>query len=121
MKNIMFFLFILLLTSCYTNSSDASINDAEQDTWVLSGFVKKDNLNPILQPSDTLSFICPISGREIKWEERNVLNPSAIVKNDKVYLFYRAQDEKGTSRIGLAVGESNGSASNQQKTLMYKA
>jgi len=105
MRNITFFLFVLLLTSCYTNPSKTQVNKGEQDSWVLSGFEKKDDLNPILQPSDTMTFICPISGRETNWEERNVLNPSAIVKNNKVYLFYRAQDEKGTSRIGLAVSE----------------
>jgi len=36
------------------------------------------------------------------WEERNVLNPAAVVKNDTVFMLYRAQDQWGTSRIGLA-------------------
>ena len=30
---------------------------------------------------------------------------SAVVKDGKVYLFYRAQDAMGTSRIGLAISE----------------
>ncbi|NND62355.1 MAG: glycosidase, partial [Flavobacteriaceae bacterium] len=40
-----------------------------------------------------------------KWEERNVLNPTAIVKDNRVYLFYRAQDSMGTSRIGMAISD----------------
>lgn len=68
----------------------------------MSGFVKADSLNPILKPSPDLSFQCPINNQLINWEERNVLNPSAVVKDGKVYLFYRAQDVSGTSRIGMA-------------------
>ena len=36
---------------------------------------------------------------------RNVLNPSAVVKDGKVHLIYRAQDQKMTSRIALATSE----------------
>jgi predicted GH43/DUF377 family glycosyl hydrolase len=60
-------------------------------------------LNPILSPSSNLKFIDPITGDTVKWEERNVLNPTAVVKNDSVYLLYRAQDSLGTSRIGMAI------------------
>ncbi len=30
-------------------------------------------------------------------------NPTVLIKGDSVYLFYRAQDLKGTSRTGLAI------------------
>lgn len=73
------------------------------NNWELTGFVKVDSLNPILSPSSELSFFCPLRKETVKWEERNVLNPSAIVKGDEVYLFYRAQDSMGTSRIGIAI------------------
>ena len=43
----------------------------------------------------------------MRWEEKDVFNPCAVVRNGQVYLFYRAEDTvgryKGTSRIGLAV------------------
>ena len=58
-----------------------------------------------MSPSNTRQFTSPITKENHRWEERNVLNPSAIVKDDKVYLFYRAQDSSGTSRIGLAISE----------------
>ena len=71
--------------------------------WTLEGFVKVDSINPILSPSGSSSFYCPLNKKSVNWEERNVLNPSAIVKDGKVHLFYRAQDKGGTSRIGMAV------------------
>jgi predicted GH43/DUF377 family glycosyl hydrolase len=73
--------------------------------WTLTGFVKVDSLNPILQPDSSQQFVCPVSKQTVQWEERNVLNPSAVVKDGKVYLLYRAQDRNMTSRLGLAVSE----------------
>lgn len=82
-------------------SGEVTIDGAEK--WALVKFEKVDSINPILHPSTGLTFECPLTRQQLAWEERNVLNPSAVVKNDSVYLFYRAQDLRGTSRIGLAV------------------
>ncbi|TAI48504.1 glycoside hydrolase family 130 protein [Flagellimonas allohymeniacidonis] len=70
--------------------------------WAFPYFEKVDSINPILSPSPELGFLEPITTDTVKWEERNVLNPTAVVKNDQVYLLYRAQDSSGTSRIGMA-------------------
>ena len=77
----------------------------EPETWKISEFVKVDSLNPILAPDPDPLFECPLRNEKVSWEERNVLNPSAVVHQGKVYLFYRAQDAMGTSRIGLAISE----------------
>lgn len=98
-------LLVFLFCSCGIEPSKTKIETYEAAPWAFSGFVKQDEVNPILKPSDTLTFFCSISGKEVQWESRNVLNPSAIVKNNKVHLFYRAQDSLGTSRIGLAISE----------------
>ena len=81
-----------------------SVN-AQQQKWALIDFVKVDSINPILSPDIKQSFSCPVSNKTVNWEERNVLNPSAIVKDNKVYLIYRAQDNQMTSRLGLAISE----------------
>ena len=99
------YLVIILLSSCNKTEPNTDIAEVKASSWQLTGFEKADNVNPILSPSEAQSFVCPLSQKEVLWEERNVLNPSAIVKNDKVYLFYRAQDIQGTSRIGLAISE----------------
>lgn len=89
------------MISCQMKQKDQLPKDT--DSWAFSSFTKVDSLNPILKPSSELTFQCPIAESMVKWEERNVLNPSAVVKGDSVFMFYRAQDKTGTSRIGLAV------------------
>jgi predicted GH43/DUF377 family glycosyl hydrolase len=70
--------------------------------WQLTGFIKADSENPILSPSLEARFLDPITGKNVGWENKNVLNPTALVRNGLVHLLYRAQDSVGTSRIGLA-------------------
>ncbi len=78
-------------------------------SWELSPFQRVDSVNPILQPSNEFSFIDSIIKQPILWEEKDVFNPAAVVKDGKVYLLYRAEDKvgiyNGTSRIGLAESE----------------
>ncbi|PWK16409.1 glycoside hydrolase family 130 protein [Tumebacillus permanentifrigoris] len=54
----------------------------------------------------------PIMGPQgDSWESKDLFNPAAIVKDDKIYMLYRAEDHtgegiwNGTSRIGLAISE----------------
>ncbi len=64
--------------------------------------------NPIIKPDSTLTFLCPVENKLVKWQKADVFNPAAIVKEDKVYLLYRCEDNPAasiggrTSRIGLA-------------------
>jgi beta-1,2-mannosidase len=73
--------------------------------WALLPFNKVNELNPILTAGDG-TFTCPVLKKEVKWEEKDVFNPTAIVRNDTLFLLYRAEDtigkHAGTSRIGLA-------------------
>ncbi len=97
-------LLLILLCSCAQQKQNKK-STVNPDEWVMMGFLKADSLNPILEPDSMQHFICPISKKTVNWEERNVLNPSAVVKDGKVYLLYRAQDHAMTSRLGLAVSE----------------
>jgi len=103
MKNIRLSFFVLLLISVGCKNDPEQKPEFNKKSWVMEGFQKADSINPILKPSAESRFFCPISGQEVAWEARNTLNPSAVVKDGKVYLFYRAQDPSGTSRIGLAI------------------
>ena len=77
---------------------------AQVKDWMLAPFIKHD-ANPCLVPS-TATFLDPIRKEKVAWEEKDVFNPAAVVRNGKVYLLYSAQDvigkPAGTSRIGLA-------------------
>ena len=104
MKKLTLITFILLICfSCKETTQESSTDIKDSNDWALLNFVKVDSINPILKPTPSLNFDCPLNKKEVLWEERNVLNPSAIVKDDKVYMFYRAQDLNGTSRIGMAI------------------
>ena len=76
--------------------------------WALGGFVRPENVNPIITPDTTVKFDCPMRGEKVGWEESDVFNPAAVVREGKIYVLYRAEDNsatgigKRTSRIGLA-------------------
>lgn len=94
--------FIVLLLSTYV-SFGCSSNNQKVQSWAFPYFTKVDELNPILTPDKSQEFVDPITNSVAYWEERNVLNPTAVVRDNKVYMLYRAQDQSGTSRIGMAV------------------
>ena len=77
-----------------------------QSPWLL-GFDKPEQ-NPIMQADSTYIFDCPMKKRAVQWQKADVFNPAAIVKNDTVFLLFRAEDNPKailgarTSRIGLA-------------------
>jgi predicted GH43/DUF377 family glycosyl hydrolase len=100
-------------------------NEFEQDsTWALLPFKKINEANPILQASDGM-FICPVLKQEVKWEEKDVFNPTAVVRNGAIYLFYRAEDTigkyNGTSRIGLAIGSDGIHFTRMKEPILYPA
>ncbi len=77
-----------------------------KDAWMLPPAVKLDDYNPILEPDGKAQFFCPVRKKNLKWEEKDVFNPAAVVKDGWVWMLYRAEDTTGnvagTSRVGLA-------------------
>ncbi len=111
-------LFWIFTVGCSIDKVDISIADSRKP-WVMDGFIKADAYNPILSPSQELIFEDPVTNEVLQWEGRNVLNPSAIVKDEKVYLIYRAQDSAMTSRIGLAISDNGIDFVKQESPIFY--
>src|ERR1035438_8550110 len=67
--------------------------------------------NPVLSPDSTFVFMDPISRKRVQWQRADVFNPAAIVKDGRIYLLYRCEDNPAaaiggrTSRLGLAVSD----------------
>lgn len=111
MKNIFpaIIFIICIATSCNNFPQDeksALANSTNNnDDWALLPFTKVDSANPVLIPGNA-TFTCPIKKISIAWEEKDVFNPAVVVRNDTLFMLYRAQDmigsPGGTSRIGLA-------------------
>lgn len=92
-----------------TLSPIAGFGVTDNSDWQLGPFKRVDSANPILTPSSESVFHCPVQNKDIRWEAEHTFNPGAVVRDGKVYLFYRAEDDYGTgigkhtSRIGLAI------------------
>ena len=107
LKLIMGLIGVLSLSSFSTLPSSDDIDKKPQESWVIGPFLRLEGVNPVLVPQPT-SFHCPMRKEQVKWEESDVFNPAATVKDGKIVVLYRAEDNsaqgigKRTSRIGYA-------------------
>jgi len=91
--------------------------------WAMGPFVKRKQ--PILRPTAKSTFRCPIRGTDVRWEERNVYNPAAVVRKGKVHILYRADDRSPdlgwgrTCRIGLAHSADGVHFTRHPKPVLY--
>jgi beta-1,2-mannosidase len=73
----------------------------------ISSFTKPAE-NPIIRADSSYTFLDPFKNEMVRWQRADVFNPAAIVKNNKVYLLLRCEDNPAaaiggrTSRIGIA-------------------
>ena len=81
--------FLALAVSCTGSNQKVTekqaLKNQEAKSWTLGPFVKLYDQNPILTPSPELTFIDPVSCNAVAFEEKNVLNPAAVVKDSMVY------------------------------------
>ena len=68
---------------------------ASEDDWVLGPFTRLEHENPALETRHDTTFNCPLQGRNVFWEKKDVFNPAAVVRDNKVHLLYRAEDHDG--------------------------
>jgi beta-1,2-mannosidase len=93
----------IVITIFYLSATAQS----KKDNWAFYSAVKPLK-TPIIKADSTKKFLCPIKNEIVKWQAADIFNPAAVVKDGKVYLFTRCEDNakaalgKRTSRIGLA-------------------
>lgn len=111
-----------VITSSEPPAGDSPSTIALED-WALGPFRKQDAQNPILAADGTTRFYCPIRKDSVAWEEKDVFNPAAIIREGKVHLLYRAEDKigkfNGTSRVGLAISEDGVTFTRLAKPVLY--
>jgi predicted GH43/DUF377 family glycosyl hydrolase len=104
-------------------ASAAASSAPTAPSWALLGFTKVDSINPILGPSPVGQFQDPLLRQVVRWEEKDVYNPAATVKDGQVYLLYRAENKVGkfakTSRIGLATSADGIHFTRQPEPVLY--
>jgi len=102
MKRRLFYLIFLILPLGCTNHPVSK--------WDFKSFYKPVE-NPVLRADSTFTFMDPVKKESVRWQRADVFNPAAIVRNNKVYMLYRSEDNPAailggrTSRIGLATSE----------------
>jgi predicted GH43/DUF377 family glycosyl hydrolase len=97
-------------------------------SWQLGPFVRPTSGNPVITPDKSAVFQDPILKSPVHWEALHTFNPAAIVRDGKIYVFYRAEDDSGTmqigmhtSRLGLAVSDDGIHFSRQNAPVFYPA
>ena len=68
--------------------------------WVIGPFARPSNGNPVITPNPGSTFNDPILKKPVQWEALHTFNPAAIVKDGKVIVLYRAEDDSGDMAIG---------------------
>ncbi|WP_244502194.1 glycoside hydrolase family 130 protein [Terriglobus roseus] len=78
----------------------------------LAGLWTRASTAPVIAPQADSTFLDPITAQSTHWEALHTFNPAAVVRDGKVYVLYRAEDDSGSmeigghvSRLGLAVSE----------------
>ena len=92
----------------FSANAQTAVTDNPLPDWAFGGFVRPEGVNPIISPDEASVFNCPMKDEKVKWECADTFNPAAVVKDGKIYILYRAEDDPNagiggrTSRIGLA-------------------
>lgn len=74
---------------------------AQQPAWTIGPFTRPSSGNPVITPNPASIFNDPIAKSTVHWEALHTFNPAAIVRNGKIYVLYRAEDDSGTMQIGM--------------------
>ena len=98
---------------------------AQAQSWMLGPFARPADAQPIITPQPNARFADPILHSSVPWEPQHTFNPAAVVRDGKVFVLYRAEDDSGaaeigghTSRLGLAVS-SDGQHFIQEPTPVF--
>lgn len=130
MKNkftILFLLSCMLFTTQMSSSQVKDIkNNSDLPNWAIGPFIRPNITKPVISPLET-SFYCPMQKENVRWEESDTFNPAATVKDGKIVVLYRAEDNSGqgigrrTSRIGYAETEDGVTMNRRIEPVLFPA
>ena len=100
---------ILTVVSAMALVCAAMTQAQEAPSWGIGPFTRPAVGDPVIRPRPESTFIDPMSKTANHWEALHTFNPAAIVRDGKVVVLYRAEDDAGamqigahTSRLGMA-------------------
>ena len=122
MKYGVFITILTALISCQSHKEQKT--SSKIDIPWLQGF-QKTATNPILVADSSYVFSDPVTNQSVKWQKADVFNPGAIVRNDTVFVLFRAEDNPKagiggrTSRIGLAYSTDGVNFTKYDQPVLY--
>lgn len=126
-----FFLQIFALGILSTGCSGSKQNETSKESsdksrdWIIGKFVRPDGVNPVISPTASTEFYCPMQKKNMKWEESDTFNPAATVKDGKIVVLYRAEDNsyqgigRRTSRVGYAESVDGINMTRRETPVLY--
>jgi beta-1,2-mannosidase len=69
--------------------------------WVIGPFARPAKGNPVIAPNAQSKFTDPVLHEPVQWEALHTFNPASIVRDHKIYVLYRAEDNSGAMQIGM--------------------
>jgi len=121
------FVLLLALVIALPVPGSAQNSPSSLPDWALGPFSRPVK-EPILKPRPESIFHDPLRTDPVHWEALHTFNPAAVVRNGKVMMLYRAEDDSGamqigmhTSRLGLAESEDGIHFTRQPEPVFYPA
>jgi predicted GH43/DUF377 family glycosyl hydrolase len=114
--------FFTIGSSVYAQHADTNL-----PAWALGPFVRPAGVNPIISPDTSATFYDPMHQKQWHWEASDTFNPAATVKDGKIYVLYRAEDNlaigigERTSRIGIASSSNGVTLKRESKPVLFPA
>jgi predicted GH43/DUF377 family glycosyl hydrolase len=119
---------IALLAVSVLFAGGAQTQHEPQQAWMLGPFVRAPYGEPVIVPDPQATFLDPVRKESVHWEALHTFNPAAIVRDGKIDLLYRAEDDTGTmgigqhtSRLGLAVSTDGIHFTSNQSPVFFPA
>ena len=96
--------------------------------WEIGPFTRPADDAPVITPNPAAVFQDPIRKAPVHWEALHTFNPAAVVRDGKIDVLYRAEDDTGkmqigmhTSRLGLAESEDGIHFTRRAEPVFYPA
>jgi predicted GH43/DUF377 family glycosyl hydrolase len=112
----------------HAQHSKAPTATTKATAWMLGPFTRPENAQPVITARPESVFSDPIFDKPVHWEALHTFNPAAVVRDGKIYVLYRAEDDSGTmeigmhtSRLGLAVSEDGLHFTREDTPVFYPA
>lgn len=110
----------------FSTSIKQVFSQSKEKSWMLGPFKRPESAKAIISKKENTTFKDPLSKKIVNWESMATFNPAAIVRNDSIYVLYRAEEKLGekeigghTSRIGLAVSGDGKTYHRKEEPIFY--